>query len=179
MADADVTSPPPFLLLTVLDCSITKRYTVTPPLTLFVFLNPFPLAAGFPSSPQRPKTRRVLMPPPSHTTPRLPLHVHYLLMLSLCTRLHAHAQTSSSPEILPMCCPVALRRISQTQIRSSKIFLLLHVCLCFNGNHRTHPWSRHFQHMTSEIITFTSDNCKALRPISYELSPQHLSRTIP
>ena len=149
MADADVTSPPPFLLLTVLDCSITKRYTVTPPLTLFVFLNPFPLAASFPSSPQRPKTRRVLMPPPSHTTPRLPLHVHYLLMLSLTPHTPAHAQTSSSPETLPMCCPVALCSLPQTQIRTPAIFLLLHV----------HPLRLKYQPLVRIVLIWSTGTC--------------------
>lgn len=87
MADADVTSPPPFLLLTVLDCSITKRYTVTPPLTLFVSLNPFPSRCQLslvPSTSQ--DTPCPDAPPVSHDpeaafTCTLSAHV-----LSLCTR---------------------------------------------------------------------------------------------
>ncbi len=89
MADADVTSPPPFLLLTVLDCSITKRYTVTPPLTLFVSLNPFPS-----------RCQLSLVPSTSQDTPcpDAPPVAHDPEAAFTCT-LSAHAFTLHAPAL--------------------------------------------------------------------------------
>jgi hypothetical protein len=184
MAVADVTCSPSFLLLSVLDCSITKRYTVTNPLTHFISLNPLPS-----------RFQLFLVPSTSQDTPCPDAPAVTLdpeaafsctLAANLCF-LHTRAfvvfvcvQSSPPPETVPMCRTLQLLHVSQTQIRPPKICLLLSVRLCFQ------PFSslfsaaitaqilgRNFLNLSSQLIMLLSDNANPHDPITSTLTPSN------